>query len=186
MKNTSTLITKLKLLLIYFHNFFFCLRYPFYRMYRIIDGYQRGFLGYLHTDYDLIPTGWQIAFGKELSEDLKKAIKEERRRVKKETGRRPSVLDIFYFTDIRDKNGRLCLYARTTPKIRSILSKYMDLSSHYCFKCGRPVEYKTDNNVRLCEFCFLENMKNTVFNSPEEAMIYLDTHLIRHKEKKDL
>ena len=51
-------------------NFFFCLKYPFWKLRNVWTG---KFRGYESTFYDWIPDGWRIAFGKQLSKDIKKA-----------------------------------------------------------------------------------------------------------------
>ena len=51
----------------YIKNFFFCLRYPFWKSRNVWTG---KFCGYSSTSYDWIPEGWRKAFGKELSKDI--------------------------------------------------------------------------------------------------------------------
>ena len=59
-------------------NFFLCLKYPFWKTRNAFTG---KFLGYSFTWYDYIPNGWRLAFGKQLSDDIKKAGKESRKRL---------------------------------------------------------------------------------------------------------
>ena len=68
-------------------NYFFCLRYPFYKVYN----YEGKNLGYELTWYDAIPIGWRKAFGKQFSKDLKKQLKKDNQ------------LKEFRFSDIKEK-----------------------------------------------------------------------------------
>ena len=53
------------------YNYFFCLKYPFYKVYNV---YTDKFSGYARTWYDAISKGWRKAFGKQLSKELKKQL----------------------------------------------------------------------------------------------------------------
>lgn len=75
------------------HNFFFCLKYPFWKARNVWDG---KFLGYSHTWYDDIEKGWQKAFGKQLSNEIKKAGKPVIKQGKKWE-------DILVFQQIKEK-----------------------------------------------------------------------------------
>ena len=64
----------------HWRNFFFLLKYPFYKVY---NRWTEKFCGYSSTEYDDIPEGWRKAFGKQLSEDIKRAGKDSRKRLGK-------------------------------------------------------------------------------------------------------
>jgi len=129
-------------------NFFFLLKYPFYRVYNRWNG---KFCGYAYTEYDFIESGWQIAFGKQLSEDIKRAGKESRKRI----GKHLSWRKMLYWEQIKEKWGELCLYASCTNEIRKVLDRYELMSIGYCQFCGKPARYRTRGWVSyLCESCF--------------------------------
>lgn len=131
-------------------NFLFCHKYPFYK---VKDALGK-FIGYDFTEYDLIPAGWQKAFGKELTEDLVNAFKEDG--IKKRDWE-----SVLYFTDIKEKWGTLCLYAVTNDKIQNILDKYEAKSLSFCIYCGKPVKYCTSGYVLyLCEDCYKDIKAN--------------------------
>ena len=99
-------------------NFFRCIRYPFWRL-RSTSGKK---MGYNWSEYDNISDGWKKAFGKQLSKDLRKVLKEE------------NCLHSFYFVDIKEKWGSLRLSgAFTTDKIDEVIEYYELLSRCYCF-----------------------------------------------------
>ncbi len=129
-------------------NFFFCLKYPFWTLRNVWDG---KFIGYSSTWYDSIPEGWQKAFGKQLSQDIKKAGKATRKRLKKHVSWRK----MLSFQQIKEKWGELCLYASASREIREVLDYYEYLSLGYCIYCGKPARYKTRGWVTyVCEECY--------------------------------
>lgn len=145
-------------------NFFFLLKYPFYREYNRWTG---KFMGYKYTEYDSIPNGWQIAFGKQLSEDIKKAGKESRKRLKKHLSWRK----MLYWEQIKEKWGELCLYASATTEIRAVLDRYEMMSSCYCIECGKPARYMTRGWIEYyCEKCFEENFKHFKYSETLEDL----------------
>jgi len=133
-------------------NYFFCKKYPFWKAYNV---WTRKFCGYSFTEYDNIAKGWQIAFGKQLSKELKKVGKEELKRLNKESkDKKYKWKDILQFEQIKEKYGTLRLYASGTEKIQNILSKYESLSEEYCIHCGKPVQYRTKGWITfICEDC---------------------------------
>ena len=134
-------------------NFFFLLKYPFYRVYNRWTG---KFSGYAYTEYDSIPVGWRIAFGKQLSEDIKKAGKESRKRL----GKHLSWKKLIMFEQIKEKWGELCLYASATSEIDKVLEKYEMLSAYYCISCGKPARYRTSGWITyLCKDCYINDLK---------------------------
>ena len=131
-------------------NFFFLLRYPFYRVYHRWTG---KFCGYSFTEYDDIEDGWKKAFGKELSKEIKLAGKASRKRLHKHL----SWKKMIQWQQIKEKWGYLCLYASGTKEILDVLGKYEELSKGYCIYCGKPTKYKTTGYMLyLCDNCFDE------------------------------
>ena len=149
-------------------NFFFCLRYPFFKSRNVWTG---KFLGYGFTWYDFIPEGWRKAFGKQLCKELRNAWK-------------LSGKEDFFFTQIKEKYGELRLYiASGTDAIYEVLHKYENMSHKYCISCGRPVEYKY-GYYNLCEKCFLEELHNHSFENEEELLKYIqDMSIDKDKEE---
>lgn len=128
------------------YNFFFCLRYPFYKSRNV---WSDKFLGYEYTWYDAIPTGWRKAFGKQLSKELRAALKKD------------GILKTFRFTQIKEKWGELCLYNNGVGNNTDrVINKYERLSTAYCINCGKPVRYITYGYiVYLCDDCASEEIQ---------------------------
>lgn len=122
------------------HNFFFCLRYPFYKSRNV---WSDKFLGYDSTWYDAIPEGWRKAFGKQLSKELKIALKKD------------GILKTFRFMDIKEKWGELCLYNNGVGNNTDrVITKYEKMALAYCIHCGKPVRYVTHGYITyICEEC---------------------------------
>lgn len=136
------------------YNFFFCLKYPFYRVYRRVEG---GKPVYSMTWYDYIPEGWKKAFGKQLTKDLKAVTK--------------GVKD-FKIGDVKEKWGSLRIYpmGSATDEIWDLLHRYEQLSMCYCQKCGDPVRYRTKGWVSyLCETCFMQHMRSSSYSTIGEV-----------------
>lgn len=161
------------------HNFFFCLKYPFWKSHNVWTG---KFLGYEFTWYDDIPQGWRIAFGKQLSDDIKAAYKKD-----KKANPKLKWADALMWTQIKEKWGRLCLYATATSNIYAVLEHYEELSEKYCIACGAPAEYQTSGwIIPLCERCF-ENTsaaKAVRENFPKQYKSFKKKHLISEIIKK--
>ena len=159
-------------------NFFFCLRYPFWKTYNVWTG---KFCGYKFTEYDAIPEGWKIAFGKQLSEELRKTIKEEKERIYQQDHKKLKTRDLIHWSQIKEKYGTLRLYATTTEKIFQVLHKYEEMSEHYCINCGQPVEYATHGWIMyLCEQCFLDDISHLTFKDDQELLEYMSSCSIKN------
>lgn len=156
-------------------NFFFCLKYPFWKSRNVWNG---KFSGYDYTLYDEIPVGWRIAFGKQLSEDILKAGKQTRKRLKKHA----SWKEMISFQEIKEKWGELCLYASASKEIQEVLDKYELMSSGYCICCGKPARYITKGWVSFqCEECF---EKNDCYTYKDENKIPLEGEALeKHKQE---
>ena len=139
-KIRNVLYTFFRTIIIAPYNFFLCLKYPFWRMRNIWTGKSAG---YMYTWYDDIPKGWRKAFGKQLSKDLKTALKKN------------GELFSFRFSQIKEKWGELCLYNEGGSKeILDLISYYEHLSICYCINCGRPARYISNGYVGYwCEKC---------------------------------
>ena len=133
-------------------NFFFLLKYPFWKSYNRWNG---AFMGYYYTEYEAIPCGWRKAFGKELTKELKEAIKKEKKRIWKEKHKIVKTRDLLRWEQIKEKYGTLRLYCGTTREINKVIRKYELLSQAYCIECGAPARYCTNGWIEfLCEDCF--------------------------------
>ena len=144
-------------------NFFFLLKYPFYKVYNRFDD---RFCGYSFTEYDSIPEGWRKAFGKQLSKEIKRAGKESRKRLGYMSWKK-----MLTWEQIKEKYGELRLYARATDEIMHVLEKYELLSVGYCIACGKPARYITIDWVEyLCEDCFVAGMKNVTDEDKEKLL----------------
>lgn len=133
-------------------NYFFCLKYPFYKNRNV---WTDKFLGYSMTRYEDIPEGWRKAFGKQLSEDLRKQLKKDKQ------------LHTFRFSQIKEKWGKLRLYTfGCSEECWDIIRKYEALSKKYCIYCGKPATHKTTGYVLyLCkDHCKLEVAPDNVNN----------------------
>lgn len=146
-------------------NFFFCLKYPFWTLRNVWDGH---FMGYSSTWYDSIPDGWKTAFGKQLSEDIKKAGKQTRKRLHKYVNWK----NMITWEQIKEKYGTLRLYASCSEEIYNVLQKYEKMSEYYCIECGKPSKYMTKDWVEFyCEDCFNKWLDNNKFPIKEQKEI---------------
>lgn len=160
-----------KTLLKRIYNFFFCLKYPFYKMELYSAEKKKKKTSYSWTWYTSIPDGWQKAFGKQLSKDLKKVLKETKQ------------LKTFKITDIKEKWGVLRIYSTNcSDEVDAVLDKYEQLSMCYCINCGSPVRYHTEATIAyLCETCFMQYVKRLGrfggVTSKNVSQIYEDARL---------
>ena len=107
-------------------------------------------MGYAYTWYDAIPNGWRIAFGEQLSKDIKTAFKIDKKRNPKLKWK-----DAIFWTQIKEKWGGLRLYASATETIQNVLGYYERISELYCIDCGAPALYMTTGYILpFCEKCF--------------------------------
>ncbi len=151
-------------------NFFFCLKYPFWRSRNVWTGkYSKD---YRFTWYDDIEDGWKKAFGKELSQDIKAAFKED-----KKDNPKLKWKDALYWEQIKEKWGSLCLYCSASPNIRKVIEHYEDISGKYCFRCGKPAKYISKGYILpYCNDCFEARFKDIkkqmaqAKNKPDNAL----------------
>ena len=101
---------------------------------------------YEFTNYDDIATGWKIAFGEFLLEDLREALV------------KTNYLDKFRFTQIKEKYGSLRLYCNGAPEeVYDVLNRYEFISEYICIKCGNPHACVVDDYgwyLPLCKDCW--------------------------------
>ena len=119
-------IIKQKLIL---HNKELVMRYPFLvPRNRWTDQIDEDY-DYLWTELDNMPSGWRIAFGEQMLEELREELSKF------------SYLDEYRIIQIKEKFGSLRWYDGGTPidsKIYDIISKYEQLSERICIVCGAP------------------------------------------------
>lgn len=125
--------------------FLFLKKYPFWKCKNVWNG---RFLGWDCSSYDWISKGWRKAFGKELTNDIVKALEED-------NIPRGKWEEHLQWEDIKEKYGSLRLYAATTKKVQDVLDKYECLSIGYCENCGKPARYVTSGWISyVCEDCY--------------------------------
>ena len=89
---------------------------------------------YEYTELDYMPTGWRIAFGEQLCEELKHVLEED------------GLMDEYRITQIKEKYGTLRWYdSYGSAKTDAVLRKYEAMSRHICINCGKPAEFVTSN-----------------------------------------
>ena len=151
-------------------NFFFCLKYPFWRSRNVWTGkYSKS---YRYTWYDDIEIGWRKAFGKQLSDDIKAAFKEDKKENPKLKWK-----DALYWEQIKEKWGKLCLYHIASSHISEVLQHYEDISGKYCYQCGKPARYISKGYILpFCNDCFEARFKDIrkemaqAKNKPDNAL----------------
>lgn len=113
---------------------------------------------YLYTKLDDMPRGWKKSFGVIMCEELREILLKE------------NMLDDYYFSEVKEKYGRLCIYDNgSNRELQDILLKYEYISEHICIICGKfDVTLFDDGWVcPYCDNCFIERKK-------EEHYRYLD------------
>lgn len=135
------------------YNAFLFIKYPFLQPRNVWTGKKYWDFNKLEN----IPAGWRKAFGKQLRNDLRKALIKD------------GILHDFYFTQIKEKWGKLCLYNNGTgPESDYVINHYQELSMCYCINCGKPARYVTDGWIEyLCEDCF-DECSNTEMKNYQE------------------
>lgn len=92
---------------------------------------------------EMIPKGWSKLFWmcmEEIREPLERA----------------GLTHTFYFTQVKEKYGALCLYNNgATEEVLDIISKYEFLSQFICDRCGKPADYQTRGWLEnICKKCY--------------------------------
>ena len=164
-------------------NFFFLLKYPFYKVYNRWTG---KFCGWDFSEYSCIPEGWRKAFGKQMSEELKKVIKAEKKRIWKEQHKIVTCRQLLVWEDIKEKYGSLRLYASATDAIDHVLRKYELMSEGYCIRCGKPARYCTKGWITYyCEDC-MQWEANLTYTDNEGKNKYIYDEDFRKEGYKEL
>lgn len=82
------------------------------------------------TEWDVMPAGWNKAFGKQYLKDLKKQLKKDK------------MLYKFRILDLKEKYGTLRFnYNYGSQELYDIISNYESLSWHTCIQCGKPATH---------------------------------------------
>ena len=125
--------------------FFYFMKYPFWQPRNVWSGKKY----WTFSEESLISPGWKKAFGKQLTKDLKKVLKEEK------------LLKTFHFLDIKEKWGALVLDGSgSSQKVDEVLRYYEKLSICYCEDCGKPARYKRIGGWigYVCSDCFNKSL----------------------------
>ena len=119
---------------------FYFMRYPFLQPRNVWTGKKY----WDFNEFWCLPRGWKKAFGKQLRNDLRKALIKD------------GILHDFYFTQIKEKYGTLRLYNNGEGENTSkVIRYYENLSMCYCIMCGKPARYCTQGWIEyVCEDCF--------------------------------
>jgi len=98
---------------------------------------------YRFTELDAMPTGWRIAFGEKMCEELQRELFET------------DSVDTFQIAEIKEKYGGLRFYiGEASEKIHKIIDKYESLSYNICIKCGAPAKWTTCGWISpFCDEC---------------------------------
>lgn len=121
-----------------------CDRYPFLiprnrQTGRIVDPWN-----YSHTELDLIPTGWAVAFGEIACEEIREQLIKE------------GNLDNYRIAQLKEKYGTLRWYSwDASDEVQKIEKKWEYLSQFVCQKCGEihNLVLIPNYDIRLCEKC---------------------------------
>ena len=69
------------------------------------------------------------------------------------------LVDSFYFTQVKEKYGRMCVYTSCLPQsCGRLIDIYEAYSKYICQECGNPTSYCTNGWIMfLCEDCIKED-----------------------------
>ena len=107
--------------------------------------------------YYCIDAGWRKAFGIQLCDELKAALK------------RNNCLKNYHITDVKEKYGELMIYDDGAPEeVHDIINKYSYISLRTCIVCGRRAKYVTTGWIEpYCEDC-INTVSSLITNKPDE------------------
>lgn len=104
---------------------------------------------YSWTELDSLPTGWRIAFGELIAEDLDRVL------------RKAHYVDKYRILQIKEKYGGFVLYDNGVPKsvydeYRRIINAYESVSECICICCGAVDVHMTNTGwvEPLCKHCY--------------------------------
>lgn len=109
-----------------------------------------------------IPDGWYALFY-QMCEEIKGVLKAK------------SLLNEFYFIQVKEKYGELMCYAnRYVDEVEDIIAKYSEMSRYICVTCGLIARYTTRGYiVPMCNVCLQE--KGTTGSLPAYSEITSDS-----------
>ena len=146
-----------------------CKEYPFLACdVNIWTGKKRLDYDYSYTWYDDLPSGWRVAFGEMLLEELASLLDKANFKEKYE------------ISQIKEKYGSLRWYSNGVPAVISdeyhtLMSKYENLSGAICICCGKPdVRSTTGWITPVCYDCW----KNMVAYKGNEDMLTHKDYLL--------
>lgn len=100
---------------------------------------------YNFTWLDDMPTGWRLAFGEQMCEEIQQELE------------RVNYVDEYDILQIKEKYGSLRWYTGAIPiesLLYEIVEKYEYLSEKTCIECGNPATYMTTGWIMpICEDC---------------------------------
>jgi len=137
---------QIKVPFVVIYNFFYFMKYPFWQPRNVWTGKKY----WTFTEYNQISPGWRAAFGKQLTKDLKEALKKSKQ------------LKTFYFLEIKEKWGALCLYnTGGSEEVNKVITYYERLSICYCEDCGKPARYTRLGGWvgYICADCFNKSLE---------------------------
>lgn len=98
-----------------------------------------------YTELDAMKSdcpGWYKRFGKQLLDDMKNQLKEDK------------MLYSFRITQIKEKWGRFQLYCNcASQKMFGLINHYGDISEHICIDCGKDADVITSPYGWMCPYC---------------------------------
>ena len=121
---------------------------------------------YEYTELEGLMTGWDIAFGEQMCEEIREALIED------------GDLDRWKIVELKEKWGRMTLYDnghKAGSRIPDIIAKYEALSMRTCVVCGKPATRVTTGWV--CPFC-----DDCCINCEEDRSISIEEWLAEGNE----
>jgi len=102
-----------------------------------------------YTILDTMPTGWKIAFGEQLCEDLRFELLKFGE----------DSLNSYQIINMNEKYGILRIYDNGKPnnsRIADVLDQYSQMSMQTCIVCGKPAKFLApETDIPYCETCIL-------------------------------
>ena len=148
-----------------------------------------GYVGFLEPeesyDYedtwaDDIPSGWRLAFGDQMIEELDQLLKKYG-------------VEDYGIYQIKEKWGILRWYDNGFPEegykeYSKWLRRYENLSEHTCIFCGEPAKYLTEGWIApICKACVekegYSESSLTLLDSPEESTTNREDNTDEHNHK---
>ena len=128
-----------------------CERYPFLIPWNrfsgelITEATDRAPYDYEYTEFDNLPSGWRIAFGEKMCEEIRQALIDD------------GDLSRWRIVELKEKYGAMRLYDnghKIGSKVQDIISKYENMSARICICCGKPATKITRGWITpVCDGC---------------------------------